>query len=133
MSELRWKIPRFTNSLARSSAYSAMRCVVPRTTERMTARAKQVPERSLPRVRLSQIVREAMMPVLSRPWWRRVPYVDRLTLVCQWAQWEGLGVSDAQVKAHVRRLFTRPPSRRRRWHCLDCGIDTIEIGEYPYS
>ena len=56
-----------------------------------------------------------------------------LSILCQWAQWEGLAVSDAQVKARARRVFRRPPSRRRRWHCLDCGLDTIVIGEYPYN
>lgn len=46
----------------------------------------------------------------------------------QWARWEGLGLSDAQAL----RPFTSSPSRRRRLDCLDCGIDTYVIGEYPY-
>jgi hypothetical protein len=59
---------------------------------------------------------------------RRVRQAEFLSVVRQWAQWEGIGVSDAQVKAQ----FTRAPSRRSRRHCLDCGIDTVAIGEYPY-
>jgi len=52
-----------------------------------------------------------------------------LSLVSQWAQWEGLRISERDV----RQVLVRPPSRRRRWDCLDCGIDTFAIGEYPYS
>jgi hypothetical protein len=79
------------------------------------------------RNRLTHIIRAVVT-------WRggRVRRADLLSVVCQWAQWEGLGVSDAQVKAQALRPFTRSPSRRRRWHCLDCGIDTLAIGEYPY-
>jgi hypothetical protein len=59
---------------------------------------------------------------------RRVRRAQLLSIVCQWAQWEGLRVS----RRDVRQLLRRPPSKRRRWHCLYCGIDTIAIGEYPY-
>jgi hypothetical protein len=27
-------------------------------------------------------------------------------------------------------LFTLPPSRRNDPRCLDCGVDTLEIGDY---
>src|SRR5262245_604740 len=55
-----------------------------------------------------------------------------LAVVCRWAHWEGFRVAERDVRRALTRAFSRPPSRRRRRHCLDCGIDTVAIGEYPY-
>ena len=51
-----------------------------------------------------------------------------VSLVCQWARWEGIRVSERTALQSI----TRPPSKRHRHHCLDCGIDTVAIHHYPY-
>jgi hypothetical protein len=82
------------------------------------------------RQRLTHIVHAVAFPrtyprLQGRPWRGRA---QLLSLVAQWAQWEGLRVSEQTI----RGLLSRPPSRRRRADCLDCGINTTAIGHYPY-
>jgi hypothetical protein len=77
--------------------------------------------RATPKSRLKNIVRQVKRGGLD--------LIDRLPLVRLWVWWEGLNVSERDL----RRAFSRPPSKRRRQDCLDCGVDTFAIREYPYK